>query len=165
MNTLLTEVLPFALILGLVAYLAWLWHQRALRQTDVVRLFQEGRNLLLSRFDSPQALLDFADTPAGHALLAPPFPTREKWQGTEGLPLLQAGLVVLFLGFGYRASYYAAMNWRTAGVTVNEIDAFYKALKLWQWGQLFIWGGTALILCGLLAAGVARFAKQPAAVA
>lgn len=147
--TILFETLQILLVLLFIGYVAWLWSRRTREQQDLHRTFLAGRNRLLEQFDSPQALLDFAATETGRALLEAPRTTAP--MRPEGLRLIQAGLVILFVGFGFRSSYYVAMNWRAANVHLNEIDAFYKALGLWQWGQFCLWAGAALFLGGLLA--------------
>ncbi len=53
------------------------------------------------------------------------------------------------------------MNWPAANIKFNDVatvEAFRKALGLWQWSQAFEWMGLALIACGLLAAMVAMVA-------
>jgi hypothetical protein len=52
------------------------------------------------------------------------------------------------------------MNWRAANVVLNEPDAFRRALGLWQWSQVCTWTGSALILCGLLAALLAHLGRK-----
>ena len=148
------ETLQITCALGFVAFMAWLWFLRAQAQTELQRLHLEGRNRLLERFDTPQALLDFAATEAGRSLFGPLSSTQAETVASrhEGLRLIQVGIVSLFVGLGFRFTFYLAMNWRAANIRMNEIDAFGRALRLWQWGQVCTWAGVALILCGLLAA-------------
>jgi len=161
MHPLTNDTLQLAVALGFTGFLAWLWIRRTQAQTELLRLHLEGRNRWLERLESPQALLDFAATEAGQALLTPPrFPEAAGKPKPEGLRLIQAGLVSLFAGLGLHSTYYIAMNWRAANVTLNEPDAFRKALSLWQWSQVCIWTGGALILCGLLAALLAHLGRK-----
>jgi hypothetical protein len=161
MHPISNDTLQLALALGFTGFLAWLWFRKARAQAELLRLHVEGRNRLLERLESPQALLDFAATEVGACLLTPPrlqvAPAASK---PEGLRLIQAGLVTLFAGFGFHSTYYIAMNWRAANVVLNEPDAFRRALGLWQWSQVCTWTGSALILCGLLAALLAHLGRK-----
>ncbi len=152
------QTLQLTAALGFMAFLAWLWFRRAQATADLQRLHLEGWNRTLERFDTPQALVEFLSTEAGRSLLAPPVPLggASTKQAHEGLRLIQSGLVALFVGLGFRLTFYLAMDWRAAGVRMNEIDAFGQALRLWQWSQISAWTGVALILGGLLAAFLVR---------
>lgn len=164
MNNLLSETIQIALVLGFMGFLAWLWSRRGHQQVELQRLHLEGRNRLLETMESPQALLEFAASEVGQKLLEPPSHPKESAVAPhpEGLRLIQTGLVSLFLGFGFRSTYYVAMNWPAANLKFNEVaavEAFRKALGLWQWSQAFEWAGLALIVCGLLAAVLARLSR------
>lgn len=160
---LLYETLQIVATLCFMGFLAWLWAQRARRQMELHRLHLLGRNRLLESFESPRALLDFADTETGRTLLGPPTPAPclAHRPQREGLLLIQTGLVALFSGLGLRSTYYIAMNWRAANLTLNETEAWRRALSLAQWGQIGIWLGSALILGGALAALLAHLGTRP----
>lgn len=156
------ETLQITVALGFMAFLAWLWFRRVQAQTELQRLHLEGRNRLLERFDTSQALLEFAATEPGRILFTPPnlLPAAGAKPQPEGLRLLQSGLLSLFVGLAFRFTYHLAMEWRAANVRMNEVDAFARALQKWQWSQVFIWAGLALILCGLLSALLARWDRN-----
>lgn len=156
------ETLQITVALGFMAFLAWLWFRRGQAQMELQRLHLEGRNRLLEGFDTPQALLDFAATEPGRALFTPPslLPYANAKPRPEGLRLLQSGILSLFVGLGFRFTFHLAMEWRAANVRMNEVDAFARALRMWQWSQIFTWAGLALILCGLLAALLARWDRN-----
>ena len=161
MPPMLFETLQIAVLLGFMAFLARLWSRRAERRADLLRLHLEGRNRLLERLDTAQALLDFAATGPGRALLEPPALAEAAPQPRrEGLRLVQAGLVALFVGLGSRSTYHLAMNWRAANLHLNETEAFRRALNLWQWSEVCTWMGAALLLCGLLSALLAHLARR-----
>jgi hypothetical protein len=162
MHAMVYETIQIAIVLGFMAYLAWLWSRRAQQQSELHRLYLEGRNRLLGQIDSPQGLLDFAKTEVGHTLFDPPrfSKVQEPQPKREGLWLVQTGLVSLFMGIGFRSTYHIAMNWRAANVHLNEVDAFRKGVSLWQWSQICQWTGVALILCGLLAALLAYLGRM-----
>jgi hypothetical protein len=167
MHIMVYETLQIAVVLGFMAFLAWLWFRRSQQQTELHRLHLEGRNRLLEQIGTPQALMEFVTTEAGHALLDPlvhfkdsvPRPRR------DGLWLIQAGLVTLLVGVGFRSTYYLAMNWGAANIQLkgmDAMDAFRKALSLWQWSQTCEWAGIALITCGLLSALLAYLERARA---
>ncbi|WP_291270316.1 hypothetical protein [Geothrix sp.] len=160
---LLYETLQIVATLCFMGFLAWLWAQRAQRQMELHRLHLLGRNHLLESFESHQALLDFAATEVGQTLLGPPAPAPllAPRPRREGLLLIQTGLASLFLGLGLRSTYYIAMNWRAANLTLNETEAWRRALTFAQWGQIGIWLGSALILGGALAALLAHRGARP----
>jgi|GEM_PF-461452 len=159
---LLYETLQITAILCLMGFLAWLWSQHAQRQTELHRLHLVGRNRLLEDFESPQALMDFAATEVGQTLLGPPtsLPPQASLHRREGLLLIQTGLVSLFLGIGLRSTYSIAINWRAASLTINETEAWRRALSLAVWGQVGIWLGVALLLGGGLAALLAHLGRR-----
>lgn len=147
------------LIAGLVT---WFLYKKMSRGADALRLHLDTRNRLLDKFGTAQEFLDFANTDAGHTLLAPPQMSEAAHVSIPaGLRMVQVGLVTVLVGASFLLQ---AHRWHLLAEATTELhEAGFQRMYLQSSLQASQWGLFALAVgLGLLIGGViARFWSKP----
>ena len=141
------------LIGGLVA---WFIYQRMSRGAELLRQHLDTRNRLLDKFGTAQEFLDFANTEAGHSLLAPPrMPTAPQVVAPAVLRMVQAGIVSVLVGGAFLVH---SRRWQLLAEAMTgafqadfrRMDLLY-GLQASHRGLLFMALGLGLLIGGFIA--------------
>ncbi len=136
------ELVLMVAVTLLTAWILWLVFKRFQVQTHARAQRTETFNRLIDKFGTAQEFVDFLQSDAGRRVLedpvAPPADPR-----TSVRRYVACGIILLALG---KALLLNALRLR--GQT--DVNFVREAMGLNYWGTIFVGGGAALILVGIL---------------
>ncbi len=145
-------VARLGVLFAFIGFILWLVSRKVRTQDEVLKLHLEGRNRLLERFADANALVAFAATTEGRALLQPPDLPLAEPRLPAGVRMVQSGIVALALGGGFE---YLGASWirRADLARGNFLDSrlLLDGQGYEMAGVLLLCGGAGLIIAGLLA--------------
>jgi len=142
------EVVLMVAVTGLTAWILWLVFRRFQVQTVARAQRTETFNRLIDKFGTAQEFVDFLQSDAGRKVLEDPIAPRFDPKTTVRR-FVAAGIILLALG---KALLVNAL--RLHGQT--DINFVREAVGLNYWGTIFVGGGAALILVGVVSYFMAK---------
>lgn len=142
------EVVLMIAVTALTAWILWLVFKRFQVQTHARAQRTETFNRLIDKFGTAKEFVDFIQSEAGRKVLEDPIspPTDPR---TSVRRFVACGIILLAVG---KALLLNAL--RLHGQT--DINFVREAMGMNYWGTIFVGGGAALILVGILSYVMAK---------
>ena len=136
------EVVLMISVTALTAWILWLVFKRFQVQTVARAQRAETFNRLIDKFGTAQEFVDFLQSDAGRKILEDPLTPRPDPK-TSVRRFVASGIILIALG---KALLLNALRLR--GQT--DINFVREAMGLNYWGTIFVGGGAALMLVGVV---------------
>ncbi|HEU4928567.1 MAG TPA: hypothetical protein VFU38_01955 [Candidatus Krumholzibacteria bacterium] len=142
------EVVLMVAVTALTAWILWLVFRRFQVQTNARAQRTETFNRLIDKFGTAKEFVDFIQSDAGRKVLEDPIapPADPK---TSVRRFVASGIILLAVG---KALLLNALRLR--GQT--DINFVREAMGMNYWGTIFVGGGAALILVGIVSYFMAK---------